>query len=1655
MASFSPVAAQLSSSGAGNFVDGYLVAATGYASSTIGFFNISWTVPPAPLVTGAANNDLLYVYPYLVSSDAKSYVQAVLEYQASSGWRVYCLVEPSSGAATYAYSASVSVQPGQLLTAVVQTIGGNATAGYFYSCQFAGLASTLSMQNLSSTPFLLTSVELFLDAIQPTSGNSLYYPACAAAFTGISFLSPTGLYPSVTWSTPNPYVSDTGEHAVVVSTANPRGQVDLYWTSCQAVCPSTFVTSCPTCASVPPSCAAGLALDPSSSACAACPVGSKCSGGYAAAVPCPAGSVQPLAGQTSCVPCSAGNFSATTSASQCLPCPLGTFTSTAGSGVCQPCGQGTFADHLGAVSCSLCPTNTSSSYSAPLSPSPLSACTACPVGYLTQAPGSAVCDSACGVAPSCQVCPASCAAGSYLDAMSGSCLLCPAGSSCSGHYAAAVPCPLGFNQSSPGQLSCAACPAGQFSPAPGAVSCTPCAAGTFSSSPGSLQCTICAQGSAVNTTGATQCPLCPLNAVSQYPSQGAVPLTACTACPVGLITPSLGSTGCSVNTTYTGCPAGSRQLSSGSCVQCVAGSFSSQAGGLQCLACPTGQFAPFAGAVSCQPCAAGSFTNATGSIACASCPAGEFGAGQGNTGCAFCPAGAFANATGSAQCTACPAGTFSSYDEGSTLLTSCASCPAGTFNPAPGQASCYSCLPQTFSGNSGSTSCQVCTSELSLTITECGAKANTCPAGTALTAVVPTADNNDTTAACVPCPVGYYSPTQGSSQCLLCPAQSYSLLPGSTACLPCEDLAGVTCSNGVVYVDDLHWGYANVERLVSSSSSGSVVLAVNISFATLQCPTGHCQGGNSTQIDWTALADWDPNVQPFASGLASPQDGGSGGLSLPQSQSLAVGLAGQCGSGFDPGSSNLLCGSCQSGSVPGGSGIVSSTCVQCTEAHAGPILSYLLLPWAVVLGYYLLSYGKPGLVSVLLFFVQTCALMMSSTNQWVSWLQFFGYSPTRFATPSSCLGPMSPELQFALPLFTPLVMLFWLAVTVTLHGSLRQRLAPVPEGCLLDARTMRYRFPSSLASAGYSHLCKKAWWAHPLLSLRRAWPWRLLSHTLRTRAIPELTVSAVARTAWLIVLSSLYDVLNTSFQYFYCVHLPEPLSNAQGGLDSNAGVVWAFPSISCSTSTYRGWGVLFAFYITAWLLILITLTAFLASHAPLLRAMQSVYVRQLRLDWQDKRERERRAKDDTVVERRADDASGGAVTPAGLDVVDCSTCGFSQQRTGAAGCPVCGTGQPVAPPPVERSQPRLRSFGCCGVTVQLVTNQPVRPAPARSCPAHGDLAVSDDGLSIRPLPPIEAMALRPLPQPQCTAEWAQSLQALSSLSTVALLLQPWLLSRGLLFAPWQWYWPLQQSEASFMSLSAPTMPTAAELRRSDSSATASAASSTVTTPDGGSPSGASTPTAEPLAVPGLGWERSLWYRFRSLYGCWFDSWHPSAFGWTLVMLLRQLLLLVVNAALVLNPSPRYLAFALVLLSLLLLHLHFRPYAVSQLNRLEAASLTVLLVIALILDTYPPPNAQAPRAVLLVIITTTLLAMLAYAVLGPNELRAETGSSSRAEDGLSTSPPQPPSVSSSSAWTPFKPPVPPRRSLRMQSQPSEVSMSGLRPSAVEFKDDGSY
>ncbi len=91
--------------------------------------------------------------------------------------------------------------------------------------------------------------------------------------------------------------------------------------------------------------------------------------------------------------------------------------------------------------------------------------------------------------------------------------------------------------------------------------------------------------------------------------------------------------------------------------QCEAGMYGS---GLTCLPCLKGTYTREAGQLQCLACAAGTFNNRDKSTTCTPCAESSYQAYTGQTSCLACVAGKFSNVVQSVKCTECFTGRYSS-----------------------------------------------------------------------------------------------------------------------------------------------------------------------------------------------------------------------------------------------------------------------------------------------------------------------------------------------------------------------------------------------------------------------------------------------------------------------------------------------------------------------------------------------------------------------------------------------------------------------------------------------------------------------------------------------------------------------------------------------------------------------------------------------------------------------------------------------------------------------------------------------------------------------------------------------------------------------------------------------------------------------------------
>lgn len=235
-------------------------------------------------------------------------------------------------------------------------------------------------------------------------------------------------------------------------------------------------------------------------------------------------------------------------------------------------------------------------------------------------------------------------------------------------------CPAGTEEK---DGHCDPCDAGSFSVEGG--NCKICLPGTFSLA-GSSNCSTCPPGSISPLPGASVCGACP---VGKYEANHQF----CYECPAGFV---------SAGNSCAKCKPGfhAPKPASAACEQCPAATFSREEASARCSPYPSGQISA-AGSAVCSECDAGRYAS---SGACVPCPAGTFSTNA-STRCSPCSSGQI-SAAGSAACIQCVAGRFST--EGFT----CEACPGGTFALA-GSSACKSC-PVGHVSSPNSAACSSC-----------------------------------------------------------------------------------------------------------------------------------------------------------------------------------------------------------------------------------------------------------------------------------------------------------------------------------------------------------------------------------------------------------------------------------------------------------------------------------------------------------------------------------------------------------------------------------------------------------------------------------------------------------------------------------------------------------------------------------------------------------------------------------------------------------------------------------------------------------------------------------------------------------------------------------------------------------------------------------
>lgn len=203
-------------------------------------FRTTWVVPAAP---STQSGQLLYLFNGIQNSTM--IYQPVLQWGNNNAfggnyWLVASWYADGQGGPAF-HSSTVQVNPGDVLVGVMTQTGHTGTQ-FSYNCEFEGIANTgLPVQNIDELTWAIETLEAY-----KMTKCSDYPNASRTQFTSINIQ--TGpVNPALAW-TPQNRVTDCGQHCVVVSNANPGGEVDIYYIAAPVVTwqnPSNIVYGTP------------------------------------------------------------------------------------------------------------------------------------------------------------------------------------------------------------------------------------------------------------------------------------------------------------------------------------------------------------------------------------------------------------------------------------------------------------------------------------------------------------------------------------------------------------------------------------------------------------------------------------------------------------------------------------------------------------------------------------------------------------------------------------------------------------------------------------------------------------------------------------------------------------------------------------------------------------------------------------------------------------------------------------------------------------------------------------------------------------------------------------------------------------------------------------------------------------------------------------------------------------------------------------------------------------------------------------------------------------------------------------------------------------------------------------------------------------------
>jgi hypothetical protein len=188
----------------------------------VSYFATTWTVPAAPLTQAGQT-----IFLFNGIQNSTMIYQPVLQWgpsQAGGGayWAVASWYADGQGGHSF-YSSLVRVNTGDVLVGLM-TLTSQSPQGFSYNCGFQGIANTLlPIQNVEELTWCIQTLEAY--GVDQASN----YPSADLTGMGSIDLRTNAGAPALGWQAVNA-ITDVGQHTVIVSDANPGGEVDLYYT---------------------------------------------------------------------------------------------------------------------------------------------------------------------------------------------------------------------------------------------------------------------------------------------------------------------------------------------------------------------------------------------------------------------------------------------------------------------------------------------------------------------------------------------------------------------------------------------------------------------------------------------------------------------------------------------------------------------------------------------------------------------------------------------------------------------------------------------------------------------------------------------------------------------------------------------------------------------------------------------------------------------------------------------------------------------------------------------------------------------------------------------------------------------------------------------------------------------------------------------------------------------------------------------------------------------------------------------------------------------------------------------------------------------------------------------------------------------------------